>query len=64
MKSNSNLNSNPNSNPNQNSRFLTKQNLNLLWDVLLDELQIDANNKLIVTKINNRKKVKNNYWKD
>ena len=40
-----------NQNPNQNSRFLTKQNLNLLWDVLLDELHIDPNNKSIVTNI-------------
>jgi len=36
---------------NQNSRFLTKQNINLLWDVLLDELHIDSNNKSIVTNI-------------
>jgi hypothetical protein len=40
-----------NQNPNQNSRFLTKQNINLLWDVLLDELHIDPNNKSIVTNI-------------
>jgi hypothetical protein len=50
MKSSVNFNSNPNSNPNC-SKFLTKSNLGLLWDVLLDELHIDANNKSIVTNI-------------
>jgi hypothetical protein len=33
------------------SKFLNKQNIKLLWDVLLDELQIDINNKTIVTNI-------------
>ena len=33
------------------SKFLNKQNLNLLWDVLLDELRIDPNNKAILTNI-------------
>jgi hypothetical protein len=33
------------------SRFLTKQNLNLLWDVLLDELRIDPTNKTVLTNI-------------
>ena len=33
------------------SKFLNKQNIKLLWDVLLDELQIDTNNKTIVTNI-------------
>jgi hypothetical protein len=33
------------------SKFLNKQNIKLLWDVLLDELQIDTNNKSIVTNI-------------
>jgi hypothetical protein len=43
------FNHNPNSN--SNSNFLTKQNLNLLWEVLLDELHIDVNNKSIITNI-------------
>lgn len=39
-------------NQNQNmTKFLNKQNLKLLWDVLLDELHIDSNNKPIVTNI-------------
>ena len=33
------------------SKFLTKQNIGLLWDVLLDELQVDTNNKQIFTNI-------------
>jgi hypothetical protein len=33
------------------SNFLTKQNIELLWDVLLDELRIDINNKQIYTNI-------------
>ena len=33
------------------SNFLTKQNIGLLWDVLLDELCIDINNKQIVNNI-------------
>jgi hypothetical protein len=33
------------------SNFLTKQNIGLLWDVLLDELRIDTNNKQVVTNI-------------
>ena len=33
------------------SKFLNKQNLKLLWDVLLDELHIDPNNKAILTNI-------------
>jgi predicted DNA-binding protein (UPF0251 family) len=33
------------------TKFLNKQNLKLLWDVLLDELNIDSNNKSIVTNI-------------
>jgi hypothetical protein len=33
------------------SKFLTKQNLKLLWDVLLDELQIDPTNKTVLTNI-------------
>jgi hypothetical protein len=44
------MNSKPNLNPNL-SNFLNKQNLNLLWDVLLDELHIDSNNKQIVSNI-------------
>jgi len=39
-----------NSNPVM-TKFLNKQNLKLLWDVLLDELHIDPNNKPIVTNI-------------
>ena len=31
------------------SKFLTKQNIELLWDVLLDELRIESNNKQIFT---------------
>jgi hypothetical protein len=41
---------NQNSNPNI-SKFLNKQNLKLLWDVLLDELNIDTNNKSILTNV-------------
>lgn len=33
------------------SNFLTKQNIELLWDVLLDELRIDTNNNQIVNNI-------------
>ena len=33
------------------SKFLTKQNIGLLWDVLLDELHVDTNNKQVVTNI-------------
>jgi hypothetical protein len=33
------------------SKFLNKQNLNLLWDVLLDELRIDPTNKTVLTNI-------------
>lgn len=33
------------------SKFLYKQNLNLLWEVLLDELRIDQTNKTILTNI-------------
>jgi hypothetical protein len=33
------------------TKFLNKQNLKLLWDVLLDELYIDPNNKSIITNI-------------
>jgi len=33
------------------TKFINKQNLKLLWDVLLDELHIDPNNKPIVTNI-------------
>jgi hypothetical protein len=33
------------------SKFFTKQNIGLLWDVLLDELRIDTNNKQVVTNI-------------
>ena len=33
------------------SKFLNKQNLKLLLDVLLDELRIDTNNKTVVTNI-------------
>jgi hypothetical protein len=33
------------------SQFTNKQNINLLWDVLLDELRIDINNKSLVTNI-------------
>jgi hypothetical protein len=33
------------------SKFLNKQNLKLLWDVLLDELQIDPTNKTVLTNI-------------
>jgi predicted DNA-binding protein (UPF0251 family) len=39
-----------NSNPVM-TKFLNKQNMKLLWDVLLDELHIDPNNKPIVTNI-------------
>lgn len=45
-----NLNSIPSQNPNI-SKFLNKQNLKLLWDVLLDELKIDTSNKAIVSNI-------------
>ena len=31
--------------------FVNKQNINLLWDVLLDELHIDNNNKQLITNI-------------
>ncbi len=41
---------NQNSNTNV-SKFVNKQNLKLLWDVLLDELQIDPTNKAILTNI-------------
>ena len=33
------------------SKFLNKQNLKLLWEVLLDELRIDPNNKAILINI-------------
>ena len=33
------------------TKFLNKQNLKLLWDVLLDELHIDPNNKSNITNI-------------
>jgi hypothetical protein len=33
------------------STFLTKQNLKILWEVLLDELRIDPTNKAIITNI-------------
>lgn len=33
------------------SIFLNKQNINLLWDVLLDELRLDTNNKQLVSNI-------------
>jgi hypothetical protein len=33
------------------SKFLNKQNLKLLWEVLLDELRIDLNNKAVLTNI-------------
>jgi hypothetical protein len=33
------------------TKFLNKQNLKLLWEVLLDELHIDSNNKSIITNI-------------
>lgn len=33
------------------SKFINKQNLNLLWDVLLDELRIDPTNKTVLTNI-------------
>jgi hypothetical protein len=33
------------------SKFVNKQNLKLLWDVLLDELQIDPTNKTVLTNI-------------
>jgi predicted DNA-binding protein (UPF0251 family) len=39
-----------NSNPVM-TKFLNKQNMKLLWEVLLDELHIDDNNKPIVTNI-------------
>ena len=39
-----------NSNPVM-TKFLNKQNIKLLWEVLLDELHIDDNNKPIVTNI-------------
>jgi len=45
-----NLNSIPSQNPNI-SKFLNKQNLKLLWDVLLDELKIHTSNKAIVSNI-------------
>lgn len=34
-----------------NSNFLNNQNLKLLWDILLDELRVDKNNKSAVTNI-------------
>ena len=33
------------------SKFLTKQNIKLLWEVLLDELRIDPTNKPVLTNI-------------
>jgi hypothetical protein len=33
------------------SKFLNKQNIKLLWDVLLDELQIDPTNKAVLSNI-------------
>ena len=39
-----------NSNPVM-TKFLNKQNMKLLWDVLLDELNIDTNNKSILTNV-------------
>lgn len=33
------------------SKFLNKQNIKLLWDVLLDELRLDTNNKQLVSNI-------------
>ena len=33
------------------SQFTNKQNMNLLWDVLLDELHINANNKSVMTNV-------------
>ena len=33
------------------SQFTNKQNMNLLWDVLLDELHINANNKSVITNV-------------
>ena len=33
------------------SKFVNKQNLKLLWDVLLDEFNIDINNKQLVSNI-------------
>jgi hypothetical protein len=33
------------------TQFLTKQNIKILWDVLLDELRIETNNKQIVSNI-------------
>ena len=38
-------------NNNGMSKFLNKQNIDLLWDVLLDELRVDRNNKQIFTNI-------------
>lgn len=40
-----------NGNSNGSSRFLVKTNLNLLWEVLLDELHIDVQNKQLLTNI-------------
>jgi hypothetical protein len=34
-----------------NNNFLNNQNLKLLWDILLDELRVDKNNKSAVTNI-------------
>ena len=33
------------------SKFLNKQNIKLLWDVLLDELRIDPTNKTVLSNI-------------
>jgi len=33
------------------SQFTNKQNMNLLWDVLLDELHINTNNKSVITNV-------------
>jgi len=33
------------------SQFTSKQNMNLLWDVLLDELHINTNNKSVITNV-------------
>lgn len=41
---------NSNTNPNI-SKFVNKQNLKLLWDVLLDEFNLDINNKQLVSNI-------------
>ena len=40
-----------NTNPNNLQQFKTNKNINMLWEVLLDELNINPQNTAIVTNI-------------